>query len=268
METNISKRELAALLTLFTAVPLSAAAQDQSNESEQTQSQQQAQSESREQAQGEGRQSADQERTQLARSDSQRRSQGERKPNPFARADDSWISLSGTVDSVQPHSFTLNYGDGVVTVEMDDGDRDADAYDLLSGDQVTVYGLVDDDLFETTSIEASSVFVEKLGTYFYASSLDEEDFYVVALPAPLDPSAAAVHGAVTEVSGDEFEIDAGSRSVRVDVENLPYDPLDDEGYQKIEVGDIVSVSGSIDDDFFEGREIKADNVTTLVEEIG
>jgi uncharacterized protein YdeI (BOF family) len=89
--------------------------------------------------------------------------------DPYAKPDDTWISISGTVDTVRPDSFTLDYGKGVITVEMDDGDRDADAYKLLKGDKATVNGKIDDDLFETRSIEAGSVYVESLDTYFYAS---------------------------------------------------------------------------------------------------
>ena len=39
---------------------------------------------------------------------------------------------------------------------------------------MTVYGRVDDDLYETTTIEASSIYDQDLGTYFYASAADEE----------------------------------------------------------------------------------------------
>ena len=67
--------------------------------------------------------------------------------DPYTQPDDTWISISGTVDSVSQDLFTLDYGDGTVIVEMDDGDRDADAYKLALGDEVTVYGLVDDDFF-------------------------------------------------------------------------------------------------------------------------
>jgi len=89
-------------------------------------------------------------------------------PNPYMRPDDTWISINGTVQDITRNSFGLNYGDGVVIVEMDDGDRDADAYKLSEGDEVTVNGLIDNDFFETTSIEASSVYVPKLNTHFYA----------------------------------------------------------------------------------------------------
>ncbi|MDZ7782331.1 MAG: hypothetical protein U5K56_05075 [Halioglobus sp.] len=69
----------------------------------------------------------------------------------------------------------LDYGQGNITVEMDDSDRDADGYKLIEGDRITVSGVVDDDFYESTKIEAASVYVEELGTHFYASSIDEED---------------------------------------------------------------------------------------------
>jgi len=183
---------------------------------------------------------------------------------PYTKPDDTWIRIGGTVKSVDEDSFMLDYGEGLIEVEMDDGDRDADAYKLLEGDKVTVGGRIDDDLYETTSIEASSVYVEKLGTHFYASALDEEDsFYAVTLPVVI--SETVIQGKVTSVSGDEFTVDSGARELTVETEELGYDPLDDEGYQKIEVGDLVSVAGEIDDDFFEGREMVADSVTVLVD---
>ena len=94
--------------------------------------------------------------------------------NPYAQPDDTFLSLSGTVVSTTPSSFTLDYGEGLVTVEMDDWDWYGDAYGILPDDNVTVYGYVDDDLFETTTIEASSVWADDIDTYFYASGADKE----------------------------------------------------------------------------------------------
>jgi uncharacterized protein YdeI (BOF family) len=194
-----------------------------------------------------------QEEEQLARADA----------NPYAVPDDTFISLSGTVGSVTRDAFTLNFNDGAITVEMDDGDRDADGYLLTQGDAVTVYGLIDDDFFEARTIEASSVYVENLGTYFYASAVDEEDRGFVTLYAPLDPSTVVLQGSVTEIDDEEFVIDVGSRQVTVEVEEMAYNPLDDEGYQRVDIGDVVSVTGEVDDDFFEGREVEAESVTTI-----
>ncbi|MDX1379866.1 MAG: hypothetical protein R3233_02040 [Xanthomonadales bacterium] len=187
------------------------------------------------------------------------------EPNPYLKADDTWISISGTVDVVHPNSFVLDYGDGMVKVEMDDGDRDADAYKLLKGDKVTVSGRIDDDFFEMTKIEASSVFVENLGTTFYASSVDEEAYEGLdpsAIP-PVMISRTVVRGEVTKVDGDEFVVDTGARHLRVDVSGMSFDPLDDEGYLKIEAGDTVKVIGQIGVDLFEGRELRADSVVKI-----
>src|SRR6056297_2222247 len=170
--------------------------------------------------------------------------------NPYAKPDDSWISISGTVESVTADSFILDYGDGVITVEMDDGDRDADGYKLLAGDKVTVNGLIDDDFYETTTIEASSVYVEKLGTTFFASAVDEED-YLVTVTTPIVVSATTVQGTVTAVDDEEFTVATGLQATRVDVEEMAYNPLDMEGYQRIEVGDYVRVTGNMEKEFFE-----------------
>lgn len=182
--------------------------------------------------------------------------------DPLTAPDDTYISISGEVESVTADAFVLDYGPGMITVEMDDGDRDADAYKLIRGDDVTVYGFIDDDLFETRTIEASAVYVSDIGTYFYASGIDEEDAYIT-ITTPFDVGAATVQGIVTDVDAEEFTVDSGLRRVRVEVDEMPYNPLDNQGYQRISVGDEVSATGYFDYDFLEGRELVATTVTTL-----
>ena len=72
--------------------------------------------------------------------------------NPYTMADNTWITLGGEVESVNPDSFMLDYGDGYILVEMDDGDRDADAYKLLKGDKVTVSGQIDDEGYQKIDV--------------------------------------------------------------------------------------------------------------------
>jgi uncharacterized protein YdeI (BOF family) len=186
--------------------------------------------------------------------------------HPYAKPDDTWISIDGEVISTSPDAFVLDYGDGMITVEMDDWDDDADGYKLLKGDKVNVTGVVDADLFEATSIEASSVYVEGLNTYFYASATDEEDanFYI-GLATPVTVSEASLQGFVTEVNGDEFTLNSGFLKLTVDTDAMPYDPLDNKGYQKIEEGDKVQVSGTLVNDFFTEKELIADGVVTLAQ---
>ena len=176
--------------------------------------------------------------------------------DPKVQPDDTWISISGTVRSVTADTFMLDYGAGDLIVEMDDGDRDADAYQLLPGDKVTVTGRVDDDFFEKTTLEASSVYVEKIGTHFFASATFD------SLPMV---SQSVVKGTVTLVEGQEFQLDTGLNDLTVNVEQMSYNPLDDVGYQKIRPGDIVRVTGNIDANLFTGHEMVADTVTKLVD---
>lgn len=182
--------------------------------------------------------------------------------DPTTAPDDSWISIDGTVEEVMPDAFLLSYGDGSITVEMDDGDRDADAYKLIEGDTVTVSGIMDDDFLETATIEASSVYVQNLGTYFYSSAFDEEDTFVT-ITGPAVPARTVIQGLVTDVSGDEFTLHTGLTDVTIETEDMLYDPLDDEGYQRIDVGDRVSVTGSMDYDLFEGYDFVAQTIITL-----
>ena len=184
--------------------------------------------------------------------------------NPYMQEDDTWVSINGTVQNVTRDSFELDYGEGAVIVEMDDGDRDADAYKLLAGDRVTVNGMIDDDFLETTSIEASSIYVEKLDTYFYASSLDEED-HVVWYSSPVLPGQVTIQGTVTAVNDEEFTVNSAARSIDVNTDELAYNPLDEEGYQKIDTGDQVRVTGRMDEELFDNDELNAHNVITLVE---
>lgn len=153
-------------------------------------------------------------------------------------------------------------GEGAITVEMDDGDRDADGYKLIPGDEVTVSGIVDDDFFEARTIQASSVYVESIDTYFYASAVDEEDTFVT-VTTPIVVSATVVQGEVTEVGDDKFTVDAGGSRIQVDVSELPVNPLDEEGYQKIDVGDWVSVSGKMEDRLFASHQLVVSSVVSL-----
>ncbi|HJL18500.1 MAG TPA: DUF5666 domain-containing protein [Sandaracinaceae bacterium LLY-WYZ-13_1] len=177
--------------------------------------------------------------------------------------DDTWVSVSGTITSTTPSAFLLDYGGGLITVEMDDFDDFGDARPLMENDQVVVYGRVDDDLFEARTIEASSVYVEGLGTTFYASAADEEDFGAWTIAVPVVVGTFEVTGTVVAVTGREFTIDTGEGVIQVDTNELTYNPMDDQGYQQIDVGDRVKVSGHMDHGVIDDRELEADWIITL-----
>jgi len=184
---------------------------------------------------------------------------------PYDQADGSWISLSGTVVSAGPSAFTLDYGDGMIAIEMDDWDTDADAFGIVDGDKVTVYGQVDENTFTADTIEARRVFVDDMNTTFFASSADEEGRDSWSLGPPVVLSQTRTSGLVTAIDTEaqEFTLDVGPTDLTVEVDTLAYNPLDDQGFQRIRAGDRVLVSGMIDQDFLEGRVLEADSVVTL-----
>lgn len=183
--------------------------------------------------------------------------------SPYLAPDGSWITLSGKVTSTTEDTFMLDYGKGLVTVEMDDWDWFEENGEVLPGDEVTVYGEVDDDTFEGAKVEASSVYVDNLGTYFYASAMDEETFTDLDVAPTLSVGELILTGTVTGVNGAEFTIDSGAQKMTVDTALMPYDPMDGEGFQQIEKGDLVTVTGDMEDDTLESAEMMADSVVTL-----
>ncbi|WP_237055103.1 hypothetical protein [Microbulbifer sediminum] len=188
--------------------------------------------------------------------------------DPYKKPDDSWISIAGEVVNVEDDRFSLDFGDGAVVVEMDDWDWYPEGRALLPGQEVIVHGRVDDDLYELRTIEASSVHVDSLNSTFFASALDEEDIPSVYVGSyfsfPLvEGREMSLTGIVKDVDGREFTLDTGVREMRVDTVGMGYDPLDDEGFQRIDAGDFVSVSGEFDLGFFEENEIRADRVLSL-----
>ena len=185
--------------------------------------------------------------------------------DPYLQPDESWISITGTAVDTNAASFTLDYGKGIITVEMDGWEWYSDNFQVIEGDKVTVYGEIDDDLYETTTIEASSVYDQNLGTYYYASSRDEEfdgdyDYWV---GYDLVVGEMTVRGTVTDVDGREFTIDSGPRELTVDTIMMSYNPMDKKGYPTIDKGDYVSVSGYMDYDTIEKNELMADSVVIL-----
>lgn len=189
--------------------------------------------------------------------------------DPQKKADGSHIEISGTVTTTAPDSFRLDYGSGLITVEMDDWDWYEEEREVLSGDRVRVSGKVDDDTYESASIEAGSVYVESLNTYFHASSADEEGQPFTPSQAPdgrVTRGDMAITGVVTSVGDHEFTMDKGKRKITVETSMMPYNPLDSEGAQQLAIGDWVRAKGRVTRDTFEKKELEAESVTTLRDE--
>ncbi len=185
--------------------------------------------------------------------------------DPNKAANSSWITLNGVVVTSSPEAFELYSGTGVITVEMDGSSWYSGTDFIREGDKVTVNGRVDDDLYETASIEADIVYVKDSDTYYYANSLDEEEKVSPTTMLHSD-TGFKLKGTIAKTFGREFTINIGSKEVKIDTSNMLYNPLDNKGYQKLKAGDFVQVTGELNVDFFDKREIMADTVTTLIKD--
>ena len=115
-----------------------------------------------------------------------------------------------------------------------------------------------------TSIEANSVYVQGLSSFFFASANDEEDPWRTATFVP--SSEATIQGTVQSVKDRELTLDTGEGSLTINTLTMSYNPVDKDGFQQIEKGDRISISGQMDPAFFGKREFNAQSITTLSED--
>jgi uncharacterized protein YdeI (BOF family) len=197
-----------------------------------------------------------------------------------ARPDDSWVTLNGRVRSATATGFTLDYGSGQIPVSMDTWSWYRSDHDQIEGNRVTVYGRIDDAAMQRRTIDASSVYVQNLNTFFYASAEDEQDMAVYSYNIiPIGYSDTRVTGIVQnfDATARTITVDQGAAQVLVDLSQLAYNPLDKDGYQQIQEGDRVLVAGDMQSGFFEPgrtsavdqkrRGIIANAVVTLREDV-
>lgn len=180
--------------------------------------------------------------------------------SPMSKMDREWIMVTGNISNVTPHGFSIDYGDGMLPVEMD-GFLPTSTRGLRNGDWVTVSGRIDDSLWERRSIEASSVYSSRLQERMWANAMDEEgDYSLVSLiDLPDEGEWVGMTGKVVSVdqAEDEMVVDVGARNVQVDVTDLG-------GPVLATTGDRVSVYGQLDDaDLWDAREIDASSVVIL-----
>ncbi|MEW9856041.1 OB-fold nucleic acid binding domain-containing protein [Novosphingobium sp. M1R2S20] len=169
------------------------------------------------------------------------------------------VILDGRIVSAGPSSFILDHGAGRVTVEMDDWDAFKEGNLLKAGDRAVVTGRLDERFLGTHTVEARRVYLPALNTAFLASAVDEEAF---SLPVEADPAQFAYTGWVLSTQDQSFTMGTDAAKFEVDVSRLRDNPLDDEGYQKVEAGERAHVWG--DFQFAEGGgQLIADGVISL-----
>jgi len=185
--------------------------------------------------------------------------------NPQKYPDGTWVTVKGTVVEQEPEHFVLDYGEDTIIVEVDDFDTVPEGRLVFEDDEVTVHGKIDNDFYQKKTIEAESLYIDDLNLSVSSpSAADEEDayfYYYVHTPIDYD---LEVRGEVSSVDGREFTIDYGDQKLTVDTSLMAYNPMDDKGFQQVDEGDHVIVSGELDLDLFEEQELIAENIVTIM----
>jgi hypothetical protein len=157
-------------------------------------------------------------------------------------------------------TFLLDYGDGSITVEFDAGDYGVRQRGLLEGDDVMVYGIIDEELFDIKTIEASSLCIERLDLRLRSAGLSPESGGLT-FTTPVAAGTMTVSGPVTEVADNEFTLDLGPRNVVIHMNASAV--IDDGAEREIEVNDVVSVTVDVDYDFLEASQLTAQSVEVI-----
>lgn len=188
--------------------------------------------------------------------------------SPRAAAEGDWVSVSGTVNRADDNNFWLDYDGGLIKVEVGNFFTDYNLENRLEkGERVTVYGAIDDQWFAGKVIDADRVYIENRSTWFDLAPTPgtTADYYLYE-PAPALADARAkvsFNGTVENVSGRSFTLDTGASNITVDTAPMTSNPLDASGWPQVSKGDHVLVSGRIDNNLFDKRVLRADNIYSV-----
>lgn len=182
-------------------------------------------------------------------------------------SDGTWMGLTGTVTSTESDSFELDYGKGRVTVEMGHWNTLGEVFPVVGGDKVSVYGEADNGLHQSRRIEADSIYVDDLNSYFYASSADKDEFGEWMVDVDAAEGHVTYTGTVTSIEplANTLTIDAGAMELTVDTSALADDPLHENALEQIDLGDRVRFEAVVDRDFIGDQDFLAKSVTRLTD---
>jgi hypothetical protein len=151
-----------------------------------------------------------------------------------------WVRLDGEVVASTPGSpsnFILDYGTSNIAVEANAWDSMADQLNLDIGDMVSVTGRLNEGRFDTQTIRADAIYIEKLNAVFYANGAAERDLGLGASPQGLVKKGVSYTGRVADISTDGFSL--GRSKLLVNTTQMG------SGYQnnKVQRGERVSIWG-------------------------
>lgn len=196
--------------------------------------------------------------------ESRARSEADSQSESYLGSDGTWIRVSGRATEAGPDNFMLDYEGGKAFVEIANPDWHFDNTEILDGDHVTVFGKVDNETYEATSIKAQSVYVEDLETYLFGDPPSGEGDNLDMKPnTPASVGDVSITGTIKSIEDKTLMLEFGNQLMEVDISRLDYNPLDERGFQQLKQGDVVTVVGDMKKSSLEERKLSADSVITM-----
>jgi hypothetical protein len=166
-----------------------------------------------------------------------------------------WLAVAGTVKVVGERSFILDHGDGSVAVAY--GGEALRQHQFTVGQQATVHGRVNNDLFDRKVILARTVVIQgdQPNELLVVGEVDSVRTFTSS-----SVNGTQVHGRVSAIDGRTITLEDAEGRVMVDTRSLSYDPAKAEGHRRVEVGDMVTVLGVLN---WKARTLKATAVNVV-----
>jgi len=190
----------------------------------------------------------------------------ERPSDPSYLSDSSWATFSGSITDTEQNFFTLDYGNGEITVSLNELDNNK-AYSFKEGHTVTVTGQIDKTFFDNAILNASTVYIDVLNTTLFSNSMDANDriAFTNSRYAELQDDVVTLIGWVeqTDELMDSITLDIGEQTVEVNLDSLSFDPFAEGGLIQLDKGDRVKVTTSIDEAVLSDYRFEAKSLIVL-----
>ena len=181
------------------------------------------------------------------------------------------ISVSGIINDVSGTDLWLRFGKGEIIVDLAGWDgygHGRAGQPLLGiGDRVTVTGPVAD-LHDERRLKPQTIYVEDRDTFYTTTWPDGEAWAIRHMPIPPlyggDPVTVKIAGQVAGIEDGAVSLDIGGSALRVTLQSLIDNPLDDVGRRRIQVGDWIQVGADLDESFFRERRLDAVRINRIV----
>lgn len=180
------------------------------------------------------------------------------------------FTISGQVTDFHDGAFTLRHTRGVIEMNFDGwpSSREAGQPVIEIGDNVTVSVELSEAFVSGGDTSVVSVYSEDTRTFStFGMPVAGAGSAVLPMVSPLDVVGdrgdSTLFGTITRVWSEGFVLESGAAEVDVDTSALFYDPFDEIGDQRLEVGDVVAISGLIAPGFPQDADFTAEQVVEV-----